>query len=82
MPQASQVRRLICVEGWNAIGKWGGVPLHVFLRRIGADLSVRYVGFRCADDYYTSIDMLEMFVTNAYPGGYWEDKGYNWFGGS
>jgi DMSO/TMAO reductase YedYZ molybdopterin-dependent catalytic subunit len=24
---------------------------------VGADLSARYVGFQCADDYYTSIDM-------------------------
>jgi DMSO/TMAO reductase YedYZ molybdopterin-dependent catalytic subunit len=23
-----------------------------------------------------------IFVTNNYPGGYWEDKGYNWFSGS
>ena len=23
-----------------------------------------------------------MFVTNTYSGGYWEDQGYNWFGGS
>jgi DMSO/TMAO reductase YedYZ molybdopterin-dependent catalytic subunit len=23
-----------------------------------------------------------LFVTNEYPGGYWEDKGYNWFSGS
>ena len=23
-----------------------------------------------------------MFVTNQYPGGYWEDQGYNWFSGS
>ena len=23
-----------------------------------------------------------IFVTNEYPGGYWEDKGYNWFSGS
>lgn len=23
-----------------------------------------------------------MFVTNEYPGGYWEDKGYNWYSGS
>jgi DMSO/TMAO reductase YedYZ molybdopterin-dependent catalytic subunit len=21
-------------------------------------------------------------VTNEYPGGYWENQGYNWFGGS
>ncbi|HVO06930.1 MAG TPA: molybdopterin-binding protein [Burkholderiaceae bacterium] len=125
LPQTDQVTRHICVEGWSAIGKWGGVPFATFLRRVGADLSARYVGFKCADDYYTSIDMptalhpqtllaltydgkvlpprygypmkLRMptklgyknpkhiqaiFVTNTHPGGYWEDQGYNWFGGS
>ena len=125
MAQIDQVTRHICVEGWSAIGKWGGVPFSVFLKRVGADLSAKYVGFKCADDYYTSIDMptalhpqtilaltydgqtlppeygfpmkLRMptklgyknpkhiqaiFVTNTYPGGYWEDQGYNWFGGS
>jgi len=125
MPQVDQVTRHICVEGWSAIGKWGGVPFAQFLRRAGADLSARYVGFKCADDYYTSIDMATalhpqtilaltydgqelppkygfpvklrmptklgyknpkhiraIFVTNTYPGGYWEDQGYNWFGGS
>jgi len=125
MPQMAQVTRHICVEGWSAIGKWGGVSFASFLRRVGADTSAKYVGFKCADDYYTSIDMptalhpqtlltltyddqplpprygfpmkLRMptklgyknpkhiqaiFVTNTYPGGYWEDQGYNWFGGS
>ncbi len=125
LPQTDQVTRHICVEGWSAIGKWGGVPFSTFLKRIGADTTAKYVGFKCADDYYTSIDMptalhpqtqltltydgqvlppkygfpmkLRMptklgyknpkyiqaiFVTNVYPGGYWEDQGYNWFGGS
>ena len=125
LPQASQVTRHICVEGWSAIGKWSGVRFGEFLRRIGADLTAKYVGFKCADDYYTSIDMatalhpqtlltlrfadqilppeygfpmklriptklgfknpkhiMAMFVTNSYPGGYWEDQGYNWFSGS
>ena len=125
MAQIDQVTRHICVEGWSAIGKWGGVPFSAFLKRVGADLTAKYVGFKCADDYYTSIDMptalhpqtilaltydgktlppeygfpmkLRMptklgyknpkhiqaiFVTNTYPGGYWEDQGYNWFGGS
>lgn len=57
MAQVSQVTRHICVEGWSAIGKWGGVPFATFLKAIGADLSARYVSFKCADDYYTSIDM-------------------------
>ena len=125
MPQIDQVTRHICVEGWSAIGKWGGVSFGHFLRRIGADLSAKYVGFKCADDYFTSIDMATalhsqtllaltcdgqplppkygfpmklrmptklgyknpkhiqaIYVTNMYPGGYWEDQGYNWFGGS
>ncbi len=125
MPQQSQITRHICVEGWSAIGKWGGVPFAHFLRQVGADLSAKYVGFKCADDYFTSIDMATalhpqtlmaltydgqplpprygfpmklriptklgyknpkhiqaIFVTNTYPGGYWEDQGYNWFGGS
>jgi DMSO/TMAO reductase YedYZ molybdopterin-dependent catalytic subunit len=125
LPQTDQVTRHICVEGWSAIGKWGGVRFSTFLKRIGADLTAKYVGFTCLDDYSTSIDMptalhpqtlltfaydgralppeygfpmkLRMptklgyknpkhigaiFVTNEYPGGYWEDQGYNWFGGS
>ncbi|CAB3690199.1 Putative protein-methionine-sulfoxide reductase subunit YedZ1 [Paraburkholderia phenoliruptrix] len=125
LPHAEQITRHICVEGWSAIGRWGGTPFGDFLRRIGADTSAKYVGFKCADDYYESIDMptalhpqtlltfsydgerlpakygfpmklrmptklgyknpkhiVEMFVTNTYPGGYWVDQGYNWFGGS
>ena len=125
LPQVSQITRHICVEGWSAIGQWSGVPFGSFLERIGADTGAKYVGFKCADDYYSSIDMqtalhpqtqltlryadqilppefgfpmklriptklgfknpkhiLAMFVTNTYPGGYWEDKGYNWFSGS
>jgi DMSO/TMAO reductase YedYZ molybdopterin-dependent catalytic subunit len=125
LPQTSQVTRHICVEGWSAIGKWGGVRFADFLQRVGADTSAKFVGFKCADDYYTSIDMptalhpqtlltltydgqtlprkygfpmklrmptklgyknpkhiTSLFVTNNNPGGYWEDEGYNWFGGS
>ena len=29
-----------------------------------------------------TIPGLAIFLTNTYPGGYWEDQGYNWFGGS
>ena len=57
MAQIDQVTRHICVEGWSAIGKWGGVSFAGFLRQVGADLSAKYVGFKCADDYFTSIDM-------------------------
>ena len=125
LPQTSQITRHICVEGWSAIGKWSGVTFRTFLERVGADLTAQYVGFKCADKYYSSIDMATalhpqtqltfrfadeilpaaygfpmklriptklgfknpkhiaaVFVTNDYPGGYWEDQGYNWFSGS
>jgi DMSO/TMAO reductase YedYZ molybdopterin-dependent catalytic subunit len=57
LPQETQITRLICVEGWSLIGKWTGTPLRHFLARIGADTTAKYVYFRCADRYFTSIDM-------------------------
>lgn len=57
LPQQSQITRHICIEGWSQIGQWSGVPLHVFLRRVGADLRARYVSFTCFDGYSTSLDM-------------------------
>jgi len=57
LPQAGQITRHICIEGWSAIGDWRGVPLKSFLQRIGADTSARFVGFKCADRYHSSLDM-------------------------
>jgi DMSO/TMAO reductase YedYZ molybdopterin-dependent catalytic subunit len=57
LPQETQVTRHICVEGWSAIGKWTGVRLAEFLRRIGADTRAKYVWFQCAEGYSNTIDM-------------------------
>jgi DMSO/TMAO reductase YedYZ molybdopterin-dependent catalytic subunit len=57
LPQETQITRHICIEGWSVIGKYTGVPLKAFLQRIGADTHARYVGFKCADGYYDSLDM-------------------------
>jgi DMSO/TMAO reductase YedYZ molybdopterin-dependent catalytic subunit len=124
LPQRSQITRHVCVEGWSMIGKWTGTPLSVFLNRVGADTTARYVGFVCADGYYEAIDMptalhpqtimafqlsdqtlpveygfpfkiriptklgfknpkfvTAIYVTNRNPGGFWGDRGYNWFSG-
>ena len=124
LPEQEIIVRHICVEGWDYVGQWSGVNLRQFLQRIGADLTAKYVSFRCADDYYGSIDMpsalhpqtllatkyagehitdpfgfplrlrtavklgfknpkwiTAMEVTNTYRGGYWEDRGFNWFSG-
>jgi len=57
MPQVETIVRHVCVEGWDYIGQWSGVPLRAFLERIGADLRAKYVAFKTADDYPSSIDM-------------------------
>jgi DMSO/TMAO reductase YedYZ molybdopterin-dependent catalytic subunit len=57
LPQKEEIIRHVCVEGWDYIGQWSGVPLRLFLERIGADLKAKYVAFQTADDYPSSIDM-------------------------
>ena len=124
LPEQELIIRHICVEGWDYIGQWSGPNLKQFLERVGADLTAKYVMFRCADDYSGSIDMATALhpqtilatkyarepitdpfgfplrlrtatklgfknpkwitsieVTNTYPGGYWEDRGFNWHSG-
>jgi DMSO/TMAO reductase YedYZ molybdopterin-dependent catalytic subunit len=124
LPQETQITRHICIEGWSAIGKWTGVRLSEFLKRLGADTRAPYVWFQCAEGYSTTIDMaaalhpqtqltfqfdgeilprkygfpmkcrmptklgfknpkhvIGMHVTDKNLGGYWEDRGYNWYAG-
>jgi DMSO/TMAO reductase YedYZ molybdopterin-dependent catalytic subunit len=57
LPEQELIIRHICVEGWDYIGQWSGPNLRAFLERIGADLTAKYIGFRCADGYTESIDM-------------------------
>jgi len=121
LPESEVIIRHICVEGWDYIGQWSGVPMRAFLERVGADLRAKYVAFKTADDYPGSIDMTTALhpqtllatkyaretladpfgyplrlrtstklgfknpkwitaieVTNTYPGGYWENLGFNW----
>ena len=57
LPKFNQNTRHVCVEGWDVIGKFGGVRLSDFLKMIGADTTARFVTVECADDYYESLDM-------------------------
>lgn len=140
MPSRTQITRHDCVEGWSAIAKWQGVPLHQILNEVGVRPSAKYVLFRCYDApsrglsgpeyYYESIDMIDarhaqtilayglndaaLPVANGAPlrvrverqlgykmakfiksielvssfeavglgkGGFWEDRGYEWYAG-
>ncbi|WP_428491232.1 molybdopterin-dependent oxidoreductase [Rhodopila sp.] len=57
LPQQSEIIKHICVEGWSYIGQWSGPTLRSFLEHVGADLHAKYVAFRTADNYPSSIDM-------------------------
>ena len=57
LPQREEIIKHVCVEGWDYIGQWSGVPLRTFLEFVGADLRAKYVAFKTADDYPSSIDM-------------------------
>jgi DMSO/TMAO reductase YedYZ molybdopterin-dependent catalytic subunit len=57
LPVSEMVIRHVCVEGWDYIGGWSGPTLKSFLERVGADLTAKYVAFKTADDYPSSIDM-------------------------
>ena len=136
LPARSQITRHDCVEGWSAIGKWTGVPLHAVLHLARLRAGARYIVFYCADElergqpYYESIDLVDAFhpqtllayalndrplpVANGAPlrlrverqlgykhakylmrieavrrldairggkGGFWEDRGYEWYAG-
>jgi DMSO/TMAO reductase YedYZ molybdopterin-dependent catalytic subunit len=57
LPKITQNARHVCVEGWDVIGRYGGVRLSDFLNKIGADTTAPFVTVACADDYYESLDM-------------------------
>ena len=121
LPEAEPIVRHVCVEGWDYLGQWSGPTLRSLLERVGADTRAKYVAFKTADDYPSSIDMATALhpqtllatkyagetlpdpfgyplrlrastklgfkqpkwitaieVTNTYPGGYWENLGFNW----
>jgi DMSO/TMAO reductase YedYZ molybdopterin-dependent catalytic subunit len=57
LPEQEVIIRHVCVEGWDYIGQWSGPNLSDFLKKVGADLTAKYVYFICNDDYTESIDM-------------------------
>src|SRR6266446_8676469 len=43
LPKVVQNTRHVCVEGWDAIGNFGGARVRDFLNLIGADRNARFV---------------------------------------
>jgi DMSO/TMAO reductase YedYZ molybdopterin-dependent catalytic subunit len=57
LPKVVQNTRHVCVEGWDAIGRFGGARIADFLALVGADPRARFITVTCADDYYESLDI-------------------------
>src|SRR5882724_177472 len=49
LPSRTQITRHDCVEGWSAIAKWTGTPLHEVLSLARPLPQARYAMFYCAD---------------------------------
>ena len=57
LPKLTHNMRHVCVEGWDAVGRFGGARLADFLAHVGADPTARFLTVTCADDYYESLDI-------------------------
>ncbi|TMH40928.1 MAG: molybdopterin-binding protein [Betaproteobacteria bacterium] len=98
LAQVSQVTRHICVEyvGFQCADDYYGSidmatalhPQTIIALRYGDEILPPKYGYPMKLRIPTKLGfknpkhITAMFVTNEYPGGYWEDKGYNWFSGS
>ncbi len=126
MPSKRQRVNHYCVEGWNAVAEFWGVPLAEIAKAAEVDPQAKYVDFASFDDnYHESWDLESathpqtlvvyakdgMWLPPAYGaparvhspvklgykntkyltkivfmparnGGYWSDRGYEWYGGT
>jgi DMSO/TMAO reductase YedYZ molybdopterin-dependent catalytic subunit len=126
LPHAEQRVNHFCVEGWNAVAVFNGVPMREIITLAGVDPAATHVDFQSFDDdYHESWDLESVrhpqtmivygkdgkLLSPAYGaparvhspiklgykntkyltkvvfmaernGGYWSDRGYEWFGGT
>lgn len=49
LPYQEQITKHICIQGWSAIGEWGGVHMREIIARAQPSKSVKYVVFHAYD---------------------------------
>jgi len=62
MRKQEQVTEHHCIQGWTAIGEWGGVPMRYIIEKCKPLQPARYVVFRShqytdGDEFYEVIDL-------------------------
>lgn len=51
MPKQEQITKHICIQGWSAIGEWGGVHMKEILKQAKPSKEAKYVVFHAYDLY-------------------------------
>jgi len=51
MPYQEQITKHICIQGWSAIGQWGGVHMREIIRQAKPSKKAKYVVFHAMDIY-------------------------------
>jgi DMSO/TMAO reductase YedYZ molybdopterin-dependent catalytic subunit/thiosulfate reductase cytochrome b subunit len=63
MPKTNQITKHVCIQGWSAVGEWGGVLLTELLARCRPLATARYLVFRSlqmdasGQPFYESLDV-------------------------
>lgn len=66
MPKQEQITKHICIQGWSAIGEWGGVHMSEILKRAKPDKRAKYIVFHAYDtdakgkSYYEALRISDM----------------------
>jgi DMSO/TMAO reductase YedYZ molybdopterin-dependent catalytic subunit len=75
-PFVTQKHHHFCVEGWTAVAAFGGVPLSAMYGVPARLHGPERLGYKNTK-YLTTITFM-----SERNGGYWSDRGYEWYGGT
>lgn len=66
MPKREQITKHICIQGWSAIGEWGGVQVKEIIARCKPDKRAKYIVLHAYDvdaegySYYEALRISDM----------------------
>lgn len=67
LPKQEQITKHICIQGWSAIGEWGGVPMTEILKRVKPTKKAKYIVIHAYDvdgdgrQFYEALRVSDMY---------------------
>lgn len=67
LPKQEQITKHICIQGWSAIGEWGGVPMTEILQRVKPTKKAKYIVIHAYDvdgngyQFYEALRISDMY---------------------